>query len=237
MSPLGFPFGRDTWASHMGMLYPLGFRSWAQHCFQLGLPPYSMPGWPSWLPNSWAGIYSLITAFMASVTLWFMRVMIEMSPLITSTICAGLAFPTPSVHWQSSVFPWMHIFPTGGSHLALLAKDEQLLLGLKCFQKKTRPCIQCFHLKNRSFPVWMFETRIIQALLYSVVLSMSEQQLGGGVGLLSIEEDADNQNTADQRHGTDYKCYRSALEPLNRLAFLKCLPSAIYLPCSIKWAF
>lgn len=110
-------------------------------------------GWPSWLPNSWAGTNSLITGFMAPLVLYFMRVMNKMSPLITSNICAGLAFPTPLVHWQSNVFPGIHLFPTGGIRLALLAKDEQLLLGLKCFQKKTRLRIQFFHFKNRSFPM------------------------------------------------------------------------------------
>lgn len=104
MPPLGCLYGRDTWASLWVDSLPL-FPTWAQIFFQLGLLPYSMPGWQTWLPNSWAGTNSLITGFMTSLVLYLMRTMTEISPLITSNICARLVFSTPFPQLAISCFP------------------------------------------------------------------------------------------------------------------------------------
>lgn len=106
---LDFPMvktpGPVIWAGSI----PLSFPSWAQCFFQLGLLPYSMPSWPTWLPNSWAGTNSLTTGFMASLVLYLMRVMIKISPLIISNICAGLAFPSPFPSFGNLAFYNGHI--------------------------------------------------------------------------------------------------------------------------------
>lgn len=108
--PLGFPYGRDTWASHMGRLHSSQLSQMGQCFFQLGLLPYSMPGWPTWLPSSWAGTNSLTTGFMASLVLHLMRIMIEISPPIISNICAGLAFPSPFPSFSNLAFSNGYIY-------------------------------------------------------------------------------------------------------------------------------
>lgn len=95
-----------------------------------------MHGWPTWFSRSWARTNSLITGFMASLVLYLMRVMTEISPLITSNICAGLAFPTPLPSLTTQCFlmdtsvsySW---YPPGTS-----CKGRVVATGVKLFPEK-----------------------------------------------------------------------------------------------------
>lgn len=136
MSPWAFPLVKIAGPIIWSCSIPLSFPSWAQCGFQLGLPPYSMPGWPTWLPNSWAGTNSMIIGLMASLVMYLMRAMIEISPLITSNICAGLAFPTllPSLAIQCypmDTFISYSWYPPGTS-----CKGGVVATGVKLFPEK-----------------------------------------------------------------------------------------------------
>lgn len=155
---------------------PLSFPNWAQPFFQLGLPPYSMPGWPTWLSNSWAGTNSLINGFRAWLVLHLMRVMTEISPLITSFICLPNSLPFTG----DLVFPHGYVYFLWLGYLVLLAKNRQLLLGLNCFQKKDRLCFQYFHLKNTSFLPWMLRYLLFKHSFVQLFIQwMNISEVGG----------------------------------------------------------